>query len=258
MTLALISRPSKLVTLTAALAAGWLLCSAGNAAAQTAPAKPATPAKKEAKKPVVKKQPVINPTARTSLKSEAKNMAAGIEAAEAALTPAELAIAERVEVGTLPCELGAAVTVTADPKVPGYFDVLGKSFKFRMFPVATTTGAIRLEDQRSGAVWLQLANKSMLMNQKLGVRMADECASPAQRAVAEAIRLNPPVSVLDAPAPVAVPQPVAAATLPADAAVVAPSAAIPPAVAPLAPAAAVPSPVVPVAPATGAAANAAK
>ena len=48
-----------------------------------------------------------------------------------------------------------------------------------------------------------LANKSMLMNQKLGTRLADECVSPAQVAVAEAIRLNPPVSVLDVPKPVA-------------------------------------------------------
>lgn len=236
MTLTPISSSSRLTA--TALVASWLVCSAGAAIAQTPAAKPAASAKKEAAKPAAKKQPVINPSDRTNLKSAAKNVAAGIEAAEAALTPAELAIAERVDVGNLPCELGAAVTVTADPKSPGYFDVQGKSFKFRMFPVATTTGAIRLEDQKSGAVWLQLANKSMLMNQKLGVRMADECASPAQRAVAEAIRLNPPVSVLDAPKPVVSPQPVAAAAVPADAVVVIPSS-----VAPVAP-------VVPAAPAT--------
>jgi hypothetical protein len=82
-----------------------------------------------------------------------------------------------------------------------------------MFPVLTTTGAIRLEDRKAGAVWLQLANKSMLMNQKLGTRIADECASPAQIAVAEAIKLNPPVSVLDAPKVVATaPASVAAAS----------------------------------------------
>ena len=81
-----------------------------------------------------------------------------------------------------------------------------------MFPVATTTGAIRLEDRKAGAVWLQLANKSMLMNQKLGTRLADECASPAQIAMAEAIKLNPPVSVLDAPKPVADIAPASAAS----------------------------------------------
>jgi hypothetical protein len=32
--------------------------------------------------------------------------------------------------------------------------------------VATSTGTVRLEDKQAGAVWLQIANKSMLMNQK--------------------------------------------------------------------------------------------
>ncbi len=198
---------SSTVTLATTLVATWLMLGTGAAVAQTAAAKAAAPAKKEATKPAVKKQAIASSASHTNLKSAAKNVAAGMEAAEAAMTPAELAIAERVQVGTLPCELGASVTLAADPKMPGYFDLQGKGFKFRMFPVPTTTGAIRLEDQKAGAVWLQLANKSMLMNQKLGVRMADECASPAQMAVAEAIKLNPPVSVLDAPKPVPTPAP---------------------------------------------------
>jgi hypothetical protein len=191
------------------LGSAVLLASASLATAQTAPAKPAA---KAAAKPAAKKQPTINPSSRTNLKSAAKNVAAGIEAAEAALSPAELAIAERVHLGNLPCELGAFVNLTADAKNPGYFDVQGKTFKYRMFPVATTTGAIRLEDHKAGAVWLQLANKSMLMNQKLGIRLADECMSADQMKVAEAIKLNPPASVLDAP------KPVAATPAPADAA----------------------------------------
>ena len=134
---------------------------------------------------------------RTNLKSAAVNVAAGIQAAEAAMTPAELEIAERVQVGKLPCELGASVTLTADAKNPGYFDMQGKNFSYRMFPVVTSTGAIRLEDQKAGAVWLQLANKSMLMNQKLGVRLADECTSVAQLEVAENLKLNPPASILE-------------------------------------------------------------
>ena len=40
----------------------------------------------------------------------------------------------------------------------------------------------------------------MLMNQKLGQRMADECMSPQQVVVAEAIKKNPPQSLLDNPA----------------------------------------------------------
>jgi len=65
-------------------------------------------------------------------------------------------------------------------------------------PEETTTGAIRLEDKAAGIVWLQLANKSMLMSQKLGRRLADECRSPLQVQVAQAMLVNPPASILDA------------------------------------------------------------
>ncbi len=201
----------------ATMVAAVLLASPGVATAQTTASKPAAPAAKAAAKPAAAKKPAVSAD-RTNLKTTAKNVAAGIEAAEDALTPAELAIAERVHVGSLPCELGASVTLTADTKAPGYFDLQGKNFKYRMFPVATTTGAIRLEDRKAGAVWLQLANKSMLMNQKLGIRLADECVSPSQVAVAEAMKLNPPASVLDAPKPVATAAVMAPATPPESAA----------------------------------------
>ena len=138
-------------------------------------------------------------SSRVEAKTTANQMATGIMAAEAALTPAELDIAGRVYTGKLPCELGTFVTLTPDAKSPGYFDVQIKAVKFHMFPVETTTGAIRLEDKKAGAVWLQLANKSMLMNQKLGQRLADACMNPAQMAVAAALEKNPGRSVLDAP-----------------------------------------------------------
>lgn len=200
---------TRTATLAAALTVAALLVAPGLSQAQTGTtdvqaAKPATATSLKAKaaKPAAKKKPAVN-ASRTNLKSAAKNVAAGIEAAEAAMTPAELAIAERVQVGNLPCELGASVTLTADAKNPGYFDMQGKNFSYRMFPISTSTGAIRLEDQKAGAVWLQLANKSMLMNQKLGIRLADECVSPEQVAIAENMKLNPPASVLDAPRPAA-------------------------------------------------------
>jgi hypothetical protein len=64
-------------------------------------------------------------------------------------------------------------------------------------PVASLTGAIRLEDAQQGAVWIQLANKSMLMSSKLGRRLADECQSPAQSTVAQAMKLAPPINILE-------------------------------------------------------------
>jgi hypothetical protein len=142
-------------------------------------------------------KPVLS--SRVELNTEANQMATGIRAAEVALTLAELAIAQRVEVGQVACELGVSVNIKADARLPGYFDVQSKKFKFRMSPVVTSTGAIRLEDARTGAVWLQLTNKSMLMNQKLGSRLADACMNPAQIAVAVAMEKNPPASLLESP-----------------------------------------------------------
>ena len=184
------------------IASTLMLLAPALALAQT-PAKPAAkPATKSAKaapkEPAAKKTAKAEPTSsRVQLKSAASQVASGIAAAEAALSPEELAIAERVQVGRMPCELGASVTVTADAASPGRFHVEGKGFKYHMSPVATTTGTVRLEDVKGGAVWLQIANKSMLMNQKLGQRLADECMSPEQTLVAEAIKKNPPVSVLE-------------------------------------------------------------
>lgn len=200
-------KTTPLATLACTLTAAVFMAVSGLATAQSTPTKTAKttkPAAASKKEDVAKKKPPVSAN-RTNLKTTAKNVAAGIEAAEAAMTPAELAIAERVQVGNLPCELGASVTLTQDDKAPGYFNMQGKNFKYRMFPVATTTGAIRLEDQKAGAVWLQLANKSMLMNQKLGIRLADECMSPTQVAMAEVLKRNPPPSVLDAPKPVVLP-----------------------------------------------------
>lgn len=194
------------------LAAALVLTSAQAATADKAPAKPAAQKSSTAKaadrgaakdtgrqasaKPAVRTET----SSRTQLKSAANQVATGVMAAEEALSPEELAIAERVHVGRIACELGQHVSVTADASAPGRFTVEGKGFKYRMSPVATTTGAIRLEDPRGGAVWLQIANKSMLMDQKRGQRLADECMSPEQIVVAEALKKNPAPSVLE-PAP---------------------------------------------------------
>lgn len=185
-----------------------LLCTAPLVLAQTAPSAPASAKKSAAKaapKPAAKTPAAKAPAkvaktpanSRQQLKSAANQVAAGVRAADAALTPEQLAIADSVHTGTLPCELGAQVELTKDAASPGYFNLSGKGFRYRLHPVQTSTGAVRLEDPHDGAVWIQLANKSMLMDQKHGRRLADECASPAQVAVAEALKKNPPPSLLD-------------------------------------------------------------
>jgi hypothetical protein len=145
---------------------------------------------------------------------------------EAPLSPELLAIAERVFTGRIPCELGHNVALLPDPASPGYFTITTGSARFRAIPVPTTTGAIRLEDKARGGVWLQLANKSMLLDEKNGKRLADECLSPSQKQVAEAMKLAPPTSVLGSPAgtvPNAAPLPQPVAEAPAAASAPAPA-----------------------------------
>jgi len=180
------------------LLAPVLALAAGTAPTSKTAAKPAAQAKAAAK-------PAAKPAARKAAQAKSKAPvvaaaaagAAGVATVALALTPDELAIADRVHTGRIACELGAHVNVNKHQQHAGHFQVDGKGFKYEMVPVATSTGTVRLEDKAAGAVWLQIANKSMLMNQKLGQRLADECMSPEQFQVAEAIKKNPPPSVFD-------------------------------------------------------------
>ena len=112
------------------------------------------------------------------------------------LSPAELEIAKRVYVGEIKCELGAKVVIKARPR-EGYFLVTHGINRFVMHPVESRTGAIRLEDTQRGALFLQIANKSMLMNQKEGKRLADECMSPEQAKFAEDMKKGPAINILE-------------------------------------------------------------
>lgn len=118
-------------------------------------------------------------------------------AAPVALGDEELLLSTQVSVGNIPCELGQSVTLRADADAPGYFHLQLKNQRFHLRPVMSATGALRLEDQARGAVWIQLANKSMLMDHKQGRRLADECMSPLQAAYAEHLRHNPAPNLLD-------------------------------------------------------------
>lgn len=117
------------------------------------------------------------------------------------LTDEVIELAKHVHVGLMPCEMGASVSVTPHAGAPGYFLVRTKTASFLMHPVSSRTGAIRLEDAGAGALWLQLGNKSMLMSQKLGQRLADECVSPEQSVTAQMLRNNPAPGIFDAAPP---------------------------------------------------------
>lgn len=168
-----------------------------------------TLAKQQAAKPAVAKpsaaqQALVKskPAAPKYYYVRATPLVAVAAAAAAAVVPqTQTATPEvgEVHTGRMVCELGNSVTVTADPQEPARFIVQMKKNTYLMTPVATTTGAVRLEDAQAGAMWMQLPHKSMLMNSKLGQRMADECQSEHQTATAHAMKLNPPPSLLDGP-----------------------------------------------------------
>lgn len=120
-------------------------------------------------------------------------------AAPATMPVAQAAVNGDVHLGRMVCELGNAVSVTPDAGQPGSYWVQMRQHRFHMTPVTTTTGAVRLEDPHAGAMWLQLPHKSMLMNSKLGQRMADECQSANQLEVATRMKSGPPSTLLDGP-----------------------------------------------------------
>jgi hypothetical protein len=100
----------------------------------------------------------------------------------AALSADQLNTADRVLVGQSRCEFDQSVNVAAVPNQKGWFNVEYKGKSYLMAPESTTTGAVRLEDKKNGMMWLQIANKSMLMNSKIGQRMVDNCVHPSQKA----------------------------------------------------------------------------
>lgn len=121
-------------------------------------------------------------TAGSALAVTKKAKAAAAQPAPLAeLSPEQLANAERVLVGAQHCEFDQTVDVESAPEKAGYFRIAFKGKKYLLAPEPTTTGAVRLEDKKAGVVWLQIANKSMMMNSRIGQRMVDECVHPTQK-----------------------------------------------------------------------------
>ena len=177
--------------------------------AQTAAA--VKPAAKSAAKPVANPAATLSP--RRAARVKAIEEATPVDDDPAVqLTPADLEVAKLVHIGDIPCELGATVHITPHQR-EGFFIVRAGIQRFRMHPVESRTGAIRLEDPVAGAMWLQLGNKSMLMSQKMGKRLADECMNPTQSAINENLKKNPLPSLLE-PLPAVLPPAVATPTSP--------------------------------------------
>ena len=164
-------------------------------ATKNAPAKkPAATAKKAPAKKTTAKKTSKGVPAKTA---KAVESVTPVEPLTNRLTEAELAIAQRVYTGRIQCELGADITVTPDEKNPGFFNVSAGKQRYYMHPVESRTGAIRLEDGRAEAMMLQLGNKSMVLNQKLGQRVADDCQTADQKQFAAQLESSGGPGLLD-------------------------------------------------------------
>lgn len=97
------------------------------------------------------------------------------------LSAGQLAAAERVFVGTADCNDSKQVTVSKVDGKAGYFKLATGKLSYTVAPEETDTGAVRLEDKKSGVVWIQIPAKSMLMNAKIGQRVADGCVMAEQK-----------------------------------------------------------------------------
>jgi len=168
------------LSIIAVVAAGLTLAAA--AQAQTATAKPAAKASKPA---AATKAPAKAPVEVPLAKADTEQMAA----------------ASMAHFGEYACEFDQSVNVSMSPKDDGYVDVRFKKDAWTMKPVLSSTGALRLEDVKGRMLMLQIANKSMLMDAKVGQRVVDGCVHEKQRLAAAASAGQPPAAaLLQAPA----------------------------------------------------------
>jgi hypothetical protein len=76
--------------------------------------------------------------------------------------------------GRVQCELGQSMELKN--VAPGSnVDVVWQGVTHKLQNVPTSSGAYRYEDRNSGVVLIHIPAKMMLMNQKQGKRLADEC-----------------------------------------------------------------------------------
>lgn len=182
--------------LCAVLSLGTSAAMANNASAKASKA----PTKKTATKAKVKAK-------KSGKASKAAHIPAPLsqgaqDAAEASASDRELDVQEQkfakwVDEGTFACDEGGAVTLTAQTDKPGYFVLTNRGQRYRLSPRVSITGAVRLESNAGGIVWLQLANKSMLIAPKQSRRLADGCMSESQKVIAAEMLRNPSPSLFD-------------------------------------------------------------
>jgi len=109
-----------------------------------------------------------------------------------------LAIAAKVHTGALMCEGRQMITLWPDKSAVGRFVLKMNKSVYRLTPVPTESGAVRLEDEQTGAIWIQTWEKSMLLDSRRSKRLADECQSPAQKTAAQQTPASGKTDLLEA------------------------------------------------------------
>lgn len=148
---------------------------------------------------------------------KATTAAGAAAAAAASATPLALANDEQhhayslTHLGEYQCEFKRVVQVLANPRHEGYVDLHFDKKVVTARPVLSSTGAVRLEDVRGRFLMVQIAFKSMLMDTKIGQRVADDCQHDQHREARRAAANAPPQAGLGIIHPLASPEAAAAA-----------------------------------------------
>ncbi len=82
---------------------------------------------------------------------------------------------DSLKVGRYRCELKRNVHIVS--KLPDDRGVVlrWKKKKYKMLAVQSNTGALRLENEKAGLVWITIVGKSMLFDARRGRQLANEC-----------------------------------------------------------------------------------
>ncbi len=126
--------------------------------------------------------------------------AAPVSPQTAALAPAVAAPApqstDEVWAGAYQCELSEKVQLRPG-QAADQVELQWKGQRWQLRRTDSRSGAMRLEDATAHVVWIQLANKSMLLDQRQGKRLLDECQHEVQVQTAAQMKTNPPPALFD-------------------------------------------------------------
>lgn len=149
-------------------------------------------------------------------RAAARKAATAAAAAAAAAPTLALATEEQrhafglAHLGEYQCEFKRLIRVLANPRHEGYVDLHFDKQVVTARPVLSSTGAIRLEDVKGRFLMVQIAFKSMILDTRIGQRVADDCQHDnhheARRAASEAppapgLGISTPPPQEDGPSP---------------------------------------------------------